>query len=488
MLRSRALGMLALAIAATSGPADGQTTPPVARDRAASSPAAARAMPGRLAPTPVDPYPLHAAGWGPPAGGRRFVSRWAEDWTGMRAAGTAPSLKAVPLGGEASLTVSAEARLHLAGYDNGQLTLGDDFRQTRFRGVLGAELRLNASVRLYGEVGTGQVEGRRGAAAPNFQNDASLQQLFVDARGQLGATLAGVMVGRQEFADGPRQLLSVSDGPNLHRTWNGVRLYAHGRTFRLGAFDLRGTRLGRRLFDEGVDRGERLRGLNASLVVAPGPDGTNVYLDPFWIHSERAVARAGDAGRDDRHTYGARVWGRRRALAVDWTLARQTGRSASRPVDAWGLFGVHTLALARGGWRPRLTARLDVASDGFHHLYASSNYLGEGQFLSLGNLLMVTPGALVSPTPRTTASVEYGLARRLAEGGAVYAGGMRPYAGTREVPGHAIGGLLRVVGSWSAGERITLHANYERLHAGRVLARASLPAGGYGYVGASYRY
>jgi len=90
--------------------------------------------------------------------------------------------------------------------------------------VLGADLRLSPILRFYGELGTGQVDGRRDAAKANFQNDLSLQQLFLDARGYAGSTLVGAMLGRQEFFDGPRQLISVSDGPNLHRSWNGVRL------------------------------------------------------------------------------------------------------------------------------------------------------------------------------------------------------------------------------------------------------------------------
>ena len=41
--------------------------------------------------------------------------------TGMRAAGHAPPFKAMPLGGEASLTLSAEARLRYDIYNNAQL-------------------------------------------------------------------------------------------------------------------------------------------------------------------------------------------------------------------------------------------------------------------------------------------------------------------------------------------------------------------------------
>jgi hypothetical protein len=280
--------------------------------QAQSSPSA----PHSASPTPADPYPLAAAGWGPPARQGQFVSRWAEDWAGARAAGAAPRLKAMPLGEEASLTLSAEARLRHDSYANALLTRGNHFRQTLFRGTLGADLRLDRRLRLYGEIGSGQVAGRRRVAGPNFQNDASLQQLFVDARGHVGTTLLGAMVGRQEFADGPRQLLSVSDGPNVHRTWNGVRLYAHGRRLRVGAFDLRVTRQARGAFDEAIDRAERLRGVNGSLLVSRGPAGANVdnvYLDPFWIHSEhpalRAPGRMGSDDRDERDTFGARLWG-----------------------------------------------------------------------------------------------------------------------------------------------------------------------------------
>jgi hypothetical protein len=447
----------------------------------------------------VGPYPAAAAGWGPPAGNGLFVSRWAEDWTGARATGAAPPLKATPLGGAASLTVSAEARLRHDAFGNAQLTRGNDYRQTLVRGTVGADVRLDRRLRVYGEVATGQIAGRRRVAGPNFQNDASLQQLFVDARGHAGAMLLGGMVGRQEFADGPRQLTSVSDGPNVHRTWNGVRLYAHGRRFRLGAFDLRGTRQARGAFDEAIDRAERLQGVNGSLIVARGPAGANVYLDPFWIHSEHPAFRSGDrTGPDERDTFGARLWGRRGDVAFDWTLARQVGRSRQRHVDAWGLFAAQSLALSDAGWKPRVGVRVDVASGGgvrgtgslgeFNPLYASSAYVGEGQFLGLANLMMVAPSLSLSPTARTNLALEYGLARRFAAEEAARAGGTRAYEGTQDVRGREIGGLLRVVATRTIGTRLTLFATHERLVAGDVLDRADLPSGSYGHVGATLRY
>jgi hypothetical protein len=457
------------------------------------------APPGAAAPTPADPYPLNAAGWGPMGGGGLFQSRWAEDWTGMRSAGKAPPLKAMPLGGGASLTLSGEARLFHISHDNAQLTPGNDFNQDLLRGMLGADLRVNPGLRLYGEIGSGQVQGRRAAAPASLQNDASLQQLFADVRGQVGPTLVGAMVGRQEFSDGPRQFLSAGDGANLRRTWNGVRLYAHGRRFRLGAFDLRATRLGRQGFDEEINRGERLQGINAGFILSPGPQGTNIYLDPFWYHSENPAFRSGGrVGLDNRDTYGARLWGRRRNLVFDWTLARQSGHYMNRAIDAWGLFAVQSLALSDQGWKPRLVSHVDIASGGgafgtgtlkgFNQLYAASNYLGDGLFLSASNLLLIAPGIAVSPTATTSVSLEWGFARRLKEDDAAYAGQMRPHAGTQNVPGHEIGGLLRIASTWSVNANLTLYLNHEHLAAGDVLQRAGLSSGSFSYFIAVFRY
>jgi hypothetical protein len=121
----------------------------------------------------------------------------------------------MPLGGDASLTLSAEARLRHDTYANALLTRGNDFRQTLFRGTLGADVRLDRRLRFYGEIGSGQVAGRRRVAGPNFQNDASLQQLFVDARGYVGTTGAPAAPPDRRCRGGPghRRRLGSSRRP-----------------------------------------------------------------------------------------------------------------------------------------------------------------------------------------------------------------------------------------------------------------------------------
>lgn len=149
---------------------------------------------------------------------------------------------------------------------------------------------------------------------------------------------------------------------------------------------------------------------------------------------------------------GARLWGRRGAFRSDWATAWQSGDFGGRRIDAWDVFAAQSWQVSERGWRPRLTTRLDIASGasgpseagGFNPLYASSNYLGEGQFLSLSNLVLATAGVSFAPMSGVAVTADYGLAYRQTERDAVYAGQTRAYAGTRDQVGRFTGGVLRI--------------------------------------------
>ncbi|WP_414697026.1 alginate export family protein [Oligoflexus sp.] len=277
----------------------------------------------------------------------------------------AENLKVIPIGSEGSLTWSTEVRLRYDAHENRFLKENQDDRQSLFRGILGADLRLNPNLRILSEVGAAHVDRNRRLAPPNFENEASLQQLFIEARGSTGSALVGVMIGRQEFSDGPRQLISLSDGPNLHRTWNGVRVYANDSRCRLSGYDLRITRLERGSFDERMDKDERISGLNASFIISPEGEA-DILVDPFYIQSENPQFRSGkNLGLDERHTLGIRTWGRHDDLRFDWTLALQKGTFMSRRVQAWGVFATQSLTLSQEGWQdPRCHGALVWAAHG----------------------------------------------------------------------------------------------------------------------------
>ena len=101
---------------------------------------------------------------------------------------------------------------------------------------------------------------------------------------------------------------------------------------------------------------------------------------------------------------------------------------------------------------------------------------------------MVAPSLSFSPLPRTTVTIEYGHARRRVSSDAVYAGGMRAYAGTQDTRGHHIGNLTRLSATWTASDRLGFTLAFEHLSAGTVLRSAGYPSGTYAYLSATYRH
>lgn len=77
----------------------------------------------------------------------------------MHANAHAAPFKAFPIGGDASLTLSAEARLRSDTFDT-DITIGNHYQQHLFRGVFCGHLRFDSHVRVYAMVATGPVEGR----------------------------------------------------------------------------------------------------------------------------------------------------------------------------------------------------------------------------------------------------------------------------------------------------------------------------------------
>jgi hypothetical protein len=315
-----------------------------------------------------------------------------------------------------------------------------------------------------------------------------LQQLFVELRGKLGSTLLGGMLGRQEFSDGPRQLMSLQNGPNLRRTWNGLRLYAHDENWRVGLFHFRGTLFEQDAFDERVDEDLRLQGVNASFVLAEGQKASKLFLDPFWYHTEDPRFPVGGVrGRDVRDTFGLRLWGKRGPWGLDWTLTHQLGEFGTRDVEAWAAFAAQMLRLSSASWKPSLGLRIDAASGGgsfgsgtlraFNPLFPSKGYIAQGNFLAASNLLMFTPSFSIHPSDALDLRLSYGFVRRLDEQDAVYSGLMRPYAGTQNVSGHEVGGLARFGARWHATANFLLKLELEHLERGTVLERAGQPSG-----------
>jgi hypothetical protein len=491
----------ALAALGVPGPADAQSKSEAAQPREAPISNATAASVGMVPCrySGADPangcFPTEALGVGPQPAGHYLFSRWAEDWSFLKDPKKRQSpfdpLKYLPLAddGDIYLTLSGQERFRYNAISNPGLRAGPTRNQFLSRTVLGADLHVGPHLRFYAELATGRFFGaNKGPVAGQFENEALVNQAFVDLTAPIGGGMAGVRVGRQESHDGSPLLISSRDANNLRLTQNGIRAWIDWPGIRVQVFNFHTTALGTGGFaDDPENNNERLRGANASIVLRRADKGSpnRLYLDPF-VYGYYHVGQiwGGTAGTERRTSVGARLWGGVGPLSLDWTIARQTGSfitpTRDAAIDALGIRMVQSVRLSDGPARPEIGFHADYGSGGgaygnsgalhsFNYTYGIAPYYSYGLFLNPANLKILAPTFAVSPVRKVRISVEYEMLWRSSTAEAVYAASGTPYAGTQAVPGSRVGQMPRISIAWTPIPQIAIELQAERLQVGPVL-------------------
>ena len=443
--------------------------------------------------SPADPYPAQDDGRSAGTGGRYFYSRWDENWTFLRdpAKATDPfdPLKYIPLtrDGSAYLTLSGSARLGYFGLTNAVLEADAPALQAGlFRADFGADLHLAPWFRAYGELGTGGIGGRNYSSVVAVDRSALfVRQAFAEVFGPLFGASTGLIVGRQDFTDGPQQVFSTRDIPNLQFEFNGARAYANWPLFRLDAVAFHSTYFGSSLFNSPLNSAEKIAGLNTSFVLRDA-GATHLFLDPFYfryVNTERPLG--GIKGKEEISAYGARLTGDAGPLKVDWVGQGQSGSFAGRNVQAFTAYTQQSYEFAGALGKPRLGVRADVASGGgaysrrgtIHdadYLFGSAPYLSYGLLLTGQNLIDLAPTLEFQPLEQVKLRAEYVLLWRYSTNDAIYNALKVPYAGTQNARGRRTGDLLRLRADWTINPHLSVNTELEYLNAAAGVKRAGL--------------
>ena len=438
-------------------------------------------------------FPEAGSGGPESTGGRYRYARWAEDWTFLRDPARRDGdlfepLKYVPLSadGEAYVTFSGDARLGTFDLAHAALKAGAPATDTGvFRASLGADIHFNPSFRVYGELGTAEIGGQRFTnLIMAYRSALYLRQGFAAYDGRLFGGDAGVMLGRFQHTDGPQQVLSTRDIPNLQFVFDGARAFVTWPRARADLIDLYGLTYRNGVLDSDTNPHQRLYGLNTSFVLSEhGAKG--LFFDPFYFGYDDAARRLGPrVGREALDTYGARLWGQAGPAKIDWVGERQTGSFEGRPIDAFAAYAKGDLGIGAAPGTPRIGFRADAASGGgafgagkLHnadYLYGSAPYLSYGLLLSGQNLVDAAPTAEITLPEHVKLAAEYVWLWRYDPHDAVYNVFKVAYAGTQNATSRFTGELLRLKVSWRATPHVELDAELERFDPGSAVQRVGL--------------
>lgn len=453
-------------------------------------------------------YPAEAQGNGTITGGYN-ISRWAEDWKtrGKPVTGDdlLDSLKHISISDEDNvyLTLSGEVRARVNFTSNQGLVETAGQRLDVLRVVGGADLHIGEHVRIFGELANGTAGGvNTGVVSGTQRNDLFAQQIFADVSGQVGGMELGVRGGRQEFTDGLSMLVSARDNNALTFVLEGVRGWVRGAKLRADIFDFNFVTAGTEgLSDDRRDGNTRFTGVSFGMVV-PNTwfGGSKLFLDPFlWRLRSRRQSWGGIVGREERIYFGGRLWGTVGPLAVDYTVVREEGTFASRPIRAWQVFAAQTYRLGEGATAPRVGLRGDYGSGGdafdverplrtSFSPFGNNIYYTYGVFVAPINFLAAAPNLSFQPIPRVRVTAEYEFMWRSTERDAVYRSNGTPYLRTQNVTGREIGRAARLQAVWSISPRLSFTGRLEHFAAGDVLTRAGYRSSNFGAGWLSFRF
>ncbi len=358
------------------------------------------------------------------------------------------------------------------------------------RHVAHADWRLGPHLRVFGQVLSDNVAGRRGGPRPQIDRDPlDLYQGFVEWTQPLGPRgRAELRVGRQEFLYGSERLLSMREGPNVRQSFDAARLALHYATWRLDVLVGRPLLTNWGVFDDKGDPQQVLWGAYAVHTLARWDGGVDLYY--FGLNKHDAVYLQG-IGHEQRQTAGVRLWRREtpaRPFGYNVELIGQAGRFGAGQIRAYYASGIGYYQRARWPSAPTFRVQADAISgdqdrgqpnlQAFNALFPRPFFGNALTPIGPGNLLDLHPGVELHLQARMTLSVDVAWLWRASPQDVAYSPSVSPILPADAAPGPAgsplstrryIGRQLTADWSWRASQHFSFGFTYAWIPAGDYL-------------------
>jgi len=361
--------------------------------------------------------------------------RYDEDYSCLRDPSARTSVlddfKYIPLGDDSYLSLGGEIRLRYEYTHNP--TWGQDPQDANGaflqRYVLGADLHVGSGIRLFVQFRSALENGRAGEPSPVEEGQFDLQQAFADlALFETSASNLTLRLGRQEVAFGSERIVSVREGPTIHRSFDGLRglLRVHG--WAVDALGLLPIKNQPGVFQDETNSGQALWGVYA---VSPelGAPGFNLDLYYLGYRNDQSTYATG-SGRETRHSLGTRAWRKAHAWDWNWEALYQFGSFAGGDISAWTTASDTGYTFEAVRWAPRAGLSANVASGDRHRgdnslqtfnpLFPRGTYFDELGLLGPRNFFNVHPSVTVRPRSNVLLSGDVDFFWRLSRADGVY--------------------------------------------------------------------
>ena len=421
------------------------------------------------------------------------AGRFNEDWSVLRGVDLDATddvwdrLKFIPLTRDASVWLTLGGQLRERGeyfrhflFGDSQPEDTDAYLLSRVR--LSADLHVTRYFRMFAEgksafaLDRDLVGGRTTAFVDEFDLLNGFADIVLPLGDQASVTLRG---GRQELMFGSQRLVGPGDFTQVPRTFEGGMGIIRVADWTVTSFWAQPVVVDKYRFNKSTSD-QRFFGVFGTGPVHVLP----VNLDLYWLSADNAGATFnGTAGRERRHTFGGRTWGKIGRTGLDFEVegAAQVGTVGRGDVAASMFTTVVGYTLPVPRMSPRVYAEFDYASgDGkpggdvgtFNQLFPNNHsYFGYIDYIGRQNIASASAGLALTPVRDLTLSLQQYFFWRASDRDALYnkAGGvLRPGTGTTA---RYVGAEIDLLATYNFTRHLLGYAGYSRFFAGEFIRK-----------------
>lgn len=410
-------------------------------------------------------------------------------------------IKFIPLTAskESYLTIGGEWRERYENFDPPAfgLTGIDHDGFVLHRLLLSGDLHLGEEFRTFVQLGSHFESGRKGLPVSTDDDDLDLQQGFLETKFDLTeVTSAGLRAGRQEIVLGSGRLVTIREGTNVRRSFDGARAMLRSAGYNVDALWAETVELEEGLFDDEPNSDEALWGLYG---VLPAPGIESAHLDLYYLGLEREPAfYAAGTADERRHSVGARFWGDAGSFDYNLEALYQFGEFGGREIGAWAASSDIGFTFTDVSWQPRIGLKANAESGDddltddrlgtFNPLFPNHAYFTEAALAAPMNGIDVHPNLTLHPTDELTLRVGWDFFWREDTDDGIYSAALTPIAGTAGGDDRYIGNLVIVHGQWRPDRHLELNAEYTHFEVGGTVKQAGGRDVDYVMFSAAYKF
>lgn len=361
--------------------------------------------------------------------------------------------------------------------------------------MFSADLHVGSNLRSFVQLSYLDQNGRDGGPIATDVDRFDVQQAFVDVSAPLSNDgQATARVGRQEMTFGTSRFVSVREGPNSRRSFDGLRVMYRSTNFDLDGFLVQPVSIQPGAFDDERNRDMTFWGSYGVLRLGPSRGVDLYYLGIDYDQTTYVVGTAPET----RHSLGSRVWGKHYDLDYNVEAIYQFGEFGNLDINAWGVSMDVGWTLASLPFTPRLGVKANIESgdknqnDGtlgtLNPLFPNHAYFSEAAVGAPMNDIDFQPNITFHLADSITLTAGYDFFWRQSKQDTVYTSALLPIAGIAGQDDRYVGSLVTTHLKWRVDRHVELNFDYTHFVPSDALRAANMNSIDFAMASVAYKF